>query len=163
MSGLGKLLLILGLVAVGGLALIGGGAWYWWKHYGTEMLEAGAATLEDGRKSGEQLQEAACVSLAVDRHKSGPGLASTVRNSLWLSGCLDTSRPQADFCDGVPNEANPLAVGTWTAGACVQRGLADPYCSSLLQAVAKYCSSGARSEKLKKRPPSGNPPPLPTT
>lgn len=158
MSSGGKLLLILGLMAVGGVLLIGGGAWYWWQHHGMDFLESGKAVIEDGRKSGEKLQEGGCVALAVDRHKAGPGMAATIRNSVWLTGCLDTSGPQADFCDGVPSPENPIAVGLWTAGACLQHGLSDSYCSSLFQNVPKYCSSPARAEKMK-----AGPPPMPPT
>ncbi len=153
MSGLGKLFLILGLIAIAGVLAIGGGAWYWWKHHSTEFLEAGKATIEDGRKSGERLQESGCVTEAVARHKSGPGMASTIRNSVWLAGCLDTSSPQADFCEGVPSPDNPLTVGVWTAGACLQYGLADSYCSSLFQNVSKYCASPERAGKMKTSPP----------
>src|SRR5262245_8776987 len=153
MSSLGRLFLILGLIALAGLLAIGGGAWYWWTHHSQEFLESGKATIEDGRKSGGKLLEGGCVALAVDRHKAGPGMASTIRNSVWLSGCLDTSSPQADFCDGVPSPENPVAVGIWTAGTCLQYGLTDPYCSSLFQNISKYCASPERAGKMRTGPP----------
>jgi hypothetical protein len=158
MTGLGKLFLMLGLIAVVGLLALGGGAWYWWKHHSAEFLEAGTAAIEDGRKSGASLQESGCVAQVVARHKSGPGMTSTIRNSVWLSGCLDTSSPQADFCDGVPSPENPVAVGVWAAGACIQHGLGDPYCSNLFQNVATYCASSARTGKMR-----DGPPPMPPT
>jgi hypothetical protein len=153
MTGIGKLFLILGLIAVGGVVLIGGGVWYWWKHHSAEFLEAGKATLADGRKSGESLEESGCVIHAVERHKADGSMGSVIRNSVWLSGCLDTSKPQQGFCDGVPSEDNPFAVGVWAAGACVHYGLADPYCHTLFQEVSKYCSSPARSGKTRNDPP----------
>jgi hypothetical protein len=158
MSGIGKLFLILGLIAIAGLLAIGGGAWYWWKHHSTDFLEGGKAVMEDGRKSGATLQESGCVTQAVARHKSGPSIASTVRTSVWLTMCLDTSSPQADFCDGVPVPENPVAVGVWAAGACSQHGLADPYCSSIFQSVSSYCASPARTGKMRTGPP-----PIPPT
>src|SRR5262245_438311 len=166
MSSAGKLFLILGLIAVGGVIAIVGGAWYWWDRHGAEFLESGQAVIEDGRRSGERLQESGCVKEAVVRHTSdgGPGIASTIRNSVWLSGCLDTSSPQADFCHGVPSPDNPVAVGTWTAGVCVRHGFADPYCSSLFQNVPKYCASPERAEKMKAgAPPAIAPGPSPET
>jgi hypothetical protein len=163
MSSAGKLLLILGLIAIGGVIAIAGGAWYWWDRHGSEFLESGKATMEDGRRSGERLQESGCMKEAVARHTSdgGPGLASTVRNSVWLGGCLDASSPQADFCSGIPSPDNPVAVGTWTAGVCIQHGFSDPFCSSLFQNVPKYCASPERAEKMKAAPlPAATPPGL---
>jgi hypothetical protein len=158
MSGIGKLFLILGLIAIAGLLAIGAGAWYWWKHHSADFLEGGKAVMEDGRKSGERLLESGCVAQAVARHKAGPGMASTVRNSVWLTACLDTSGPQADFCIGVPTPENPVAVGMWAANICAQYGLTDPYCSSIFNNVATYCASSARGTKMK-----SGPPPVPPT
>jgi hypothetical protein len=158
MTGVGKLFLILGLTAIGGVLAIGGGAWYWWRHHSAEFLEAGRAAIEDGRKSGASLEEGGCVIHAVERHKGERSMTSAIRNSVWLNGCLDTSKPQQGFCDGVPSQDNPISVGVWAANTCVQYGVADPYCHTLFQEVSKYCSSPARAGKTR-----NGPPPVPMT
>jgi len=158
MSGIGKLFLILGLIAIAGLLAITGGAWYWWKHHSVEFLEAGKATLADGRRSGESLEEGGCVIRAVESHKGERSIGSAIRNSVWLSACLQTSKPQQGFCDGVPSQDNPLAVGVWAASACAYHVLSDPYCHTLFQEISKYCSSPARAAKTR-----DGPPPVPPT
>ena len=157
MTGLGKLFLILGAIAIGGVLLIGGGAWYWWGQHATEFLEAGKATIAEGEKSGDKLDENGCVVLALERHKSdwNRTIASVIRNGLWLTGCLDTSMPQKTFCEGVPSEDNPLAAGVWAGSICIQHGLSDPYCHTLFQNVSKYCYSPKRAAKIKTGAPPG--------
>ncbi len=151
MAGLGKLFLILAAIAIGGLLLIGGGAWYWWDQHSTELIESAKASVADGQRSGGKLQESDCVVHALERHKSdwNRSMASVIRNGLWLTGCLDTSRPQQRFCEGVPPEDNPLVTGVWAGSACTQHGLSDPYCHTLFQNVSKYCSSPRRAQKIK--------------
>ena len=151
MAGLGKLFLTLVIIAIGGLLLIGGGAWYWWNQHSAELIEAAKATVAEGQQSGRTLEESGCVIQALERHKAdwNRTMASAIRNGLWLTGCLDASRPQQRFYDGVPPEDNPVATGVWAGSACVHYGLTDPYCHTLFQNVSKYCASPRRAAKLK--------------
>jgi hypothetical protein len=149
-----KLLLILLAIAAAGILAIGAGAWYWWSHHSKDFLESGKAVMLEGQAAGRKLDEAACVAFAVDRHrKDGAGsMGASVRNNLWLTGCLEASRPQPKFCEGVPSYDSAVAVGTWAGLSCAQQGLSDPYCGNLYGGVAKYCSSPARARKLGKEP-----------
>jgi hypothetical protein len=146
-----KLFLILAGIAVAGVLLIGAGAWYWWDRHSGELIEAAKVAVADGQKSGRRLEEAACVVLALERHKAdwNRSMASTVRNGLWLNGCLDTASPQQRFCEGVPPADSPVAIGVWAGSSCVQHGYSDPYCQTLFQNISKYCSSPKRAEKLR--------------
>jgi hypothetical protein len=151
MSKLAKLFLTLGLVAVVGVAAIVGAAWYWWKKNGTEFVETTKAAMDEGHESGRQLKESECLDLAVEKHKAEASdtFNGAVRNSLWLTACLEASQPQQKFCADVPAETEFIKLSIWVSQSCSQRNLSDPYCQTLFQNVAKYCSSPERAEKLR--------------
>jgi uncharacterized membrane protein YhaH (DUF805 family) len=131
------------------LALAGSG-WYWWAHHGEEFLASGRSATEEGRRAGASIDEGDCVVQALHRHTANGDLAlgSSVLNALSLTGCLQTSRAQAPFCDGVPARNEAFAGGAWIAAECSQRGLSDNFCPNLFQQVVYYCSSPARAAKL---------------
>jgi hypothetical protein len=151
MSSNTKVLLIL-IAAVLGLAgLVAGGAWYWWRQNSADLLESGSAAMTEGNHLGRTTDEAGCVTALVERHKAdgSKSLGASVRNNLWVTACLEASKISGKFCDGVPHGDSIIALGTWSAAACVQHGFADPYCGNVFSAVPKYCSSPAREHKLK--------------
>ena len=152
-----KLFVILAAIALAGALLIGGGAWFWWTRYGTEFLDSGKTAMLEGEVSGRALDEGGCMTQAIERHKAdwNRGMASAVRNNIWLSGCLSTSRAQEKFCDDVPSYDNIVAASLWAASTCASLGLSDSYCGNLVSNAVKYCSSPARGEKLRRGAPSG--------
>jgi hypothetical protein len=156
MTSLSKVFLTLAAIAVASLVLIGGGAWYWWDQNSADLLDAGKAAISEGQKSGSDLDEEDCVASALDRHKAdgNRSFGSALRNNLWLSGCLNASRPQERFCTSVPVQSEAIAVALWSAQLCAQHDLSDSYCPNLLQGVAKYCSSSQRADKLNRSVPS---------
>jgi hypothetical protein len=155
MSSLSKVFLTLAAIAVVGVLLVGGGAWFWWNHNGADMLEAGKVAIQEGQRSGTELTESSCVSTSMDRHKAGANssFSSALRNNLWLTGCLNASKPQEQFCAGVPRQDEILTMAMWSAQKCAQSGIEDSTCPNLLQSIAKYCASPQRAEKLKENIP----------
>ena len=147
-----KLLVILAAIAVGGSLLIGGGAWYWWTYHGTEFLESGKVAIMEGEASGRALDEGGCMAQAIERHKAdwNRTMPSAIRNNLWLTGCLDTSRVQDKFCEDLPAEDDIMAAALWAASACANNGMSDSYCGKLVSNAVKYCSSPTRAKKLKR-------------
>lgn len=148
---MGKLFAILAAIALAGVLLIGGMSWYWWTRYGSEILDSGKAAMVEGEASGRDLDEGGCMTRAIEKHKSdwNRTMASAVRNNVWLSGCLDSSRVQEKFCDDVPSGDNAVAAALWAASTCAALGLSDSYCGNLVLNAVKYCSSPARAKKLK--------------
>ncbi len=146
-----KVLLVLAAIAVAGSLLLVGGAWYWWDQNGTAMLDAGKTAMEDGQKDGASLTETSCTSTALDRHKADANrsFGSALRNSVWLSGCLNTSKPQEQFCAGAPSSSEILASALWATQMCSKNGIDDPTCPNLMQSVSKYCASPQREEKFR--------------
>ena len=147
-----NLVLTLISIAVVGVMLIGGVAWYWWHQNSAKLLDGAKAAVSEGYKSGGNLDEGGCVVSALERHKAdwNRSMFSGIRNGLWLTGCLNASKPEEKFCVGVPPQSEVFAVGAWSGIACAQHGLSDPYCPTLFQNISKYCSSSQRVEKLKR-------------
>ena len=154
----GKVVLSAFATAIAAVILLGLGGWYWWKRNAGELLESGKESITLGRESGTTLGESSCLQFALDNHKANPDLSilSSVRNGLWLSGCLETSRVEKDFCSAVPAQDDVIARGVWAGLACAKEGLSDPYCPTLLQNVTKYCSSTTRDEKGSARAGTGS-------
>lgn len=151
MSSNAKVLLILIIIVLGLAAMVTGGAWYWWRQNSADLLESGSVAMDGGHKHGSATDEAGCIAAMVERHKADGSkqLGASVRNSLWLTACLEASKVNEKFCDGVPHGDSIIATGTWAATSCVQHGFSDPYCGNLFSAVPKYCSSPSRANKRK--------------
>jgi hypothetical protein len=132
------------------LLIVAGAGYWWWQKNAAGMIEAGKLAMEDGHKRGMTMEESGCVTEAVSRHKAeaSPSIGGSVKNGLFLRGCLDASKPQAKFCEGVPAKSNAVQVGLWAGQICQGAGLNDPYCPSLMQQVAEYCASPKRTSKL---------------
>ena len=100
---MGKLIAILAVIAVAGVLLIGGGAWYWWSNYGTEFLDSGKTAMLDGQASGRTLDEAGCMLRAIERHKAdwnrtppGRPTLSRIKTGHAGWGFWDTSLTRQD-------------------------------------------------------------------
>jgi hypothetical protein len=151
MSSNKKVLLIIIAAVLGVALLIAGGAWYWWSRNSSEVLDAGATAMTEGQNSGRRLDEGGCMAAAFERHKTDGSqrITAAVRNSLWLTSCLEASKTNDKFCEAVPTPDNLIATGTWGGKSCLQQGFTDPYCAVLFGVVPKYCASATRAQKLK--------------
>lgn len=136
------------------LLLLVAAGWYWWHANGESMMAEGKAAIIEGRKRGAAVDEAACVAEVLERHhldREG-SVSAVMARTIWLSGCLHTSRVAASFCEGVPPADELIKAGTWAGAACTQQGLDVGYCQPLYQQIAEYCSSPLRAAKVA-RPP----------
>lgn len=117
----------------------------------TELSTRADSFFTEGRKVGASFGEAECLRNALARHKEGMSIAfsSSLQNTLWLSGCLQTSHIQDSFCTNVPSPSDIVKETAWAASACKGRGVSDNYCVLLFMAVASYCPSPQRALKLK--------------
>lgn len=143
------LLTVLGVVICSVLVLAGSGRSWWFKH-GDQLIAASRAMVEEGARNGSGMEESACVSEAVERGKTvDASLLSSVKDGLWLKGCLHTSRAQEAFCADIPAKNEILALAAWVNGECARHSMeANPYCSTIFQGVSGYCLSGEHEAKL---------------
>ncbi len=147
-----KTFLLISLVVATFLAALIGAGVYWWHQNSGELMDATKTAITDGEKNGQHLDDEGCVNAALKLHTANgdPGIVSGVKNSMWLTGCFETSKPLEKFCEGVPAMDEYSVVGAWTSKSCVAHGLTDPYCPAIFQNVVAYCSSPVRPQKLKK-------------
>ena len=107
--------------------------------------ESSMTVMRDGEEFGKQTDEQGCLSKALTRMKKTPGLTdgfkSAIDNNLFLTGCLDTSRPTPEFCAGVPPVTEIMASVAWRAESCRKEVKQDPYgyCNNLFSAVQTHC------------------------
>jgi len=140
--GVGAGVVLLGLTAAGS-------AWWLWHRFGPGFLESAKAAQQQGAREGAALDEAACVSAALDRLRANPTMSfgASVRENQRLMACLETSRLSENLSRGVPPIDASIKVGLWASERCNALGLGGPYCGALLQRVAEYCSSPERRKK----------------
>ena len=152
MKTLPKVLLGLGGCALLAVFVAAGGVWWFWDRYGTTIVEGGRVAIEEGKKEGADLDEAGCLAVAVERHRAEgkADLASSIRNTVRLRGCLETSRLTDDFCQEAPTEHEVVRAAMWVSGRCTSLGFTDPYCSSLFQRIPEYCASPERRAKVER-------------
>jgi len=141
-------------IAIAGVAIIGAtlaGAWWWWQQNAERLKESARASYAEGRRAGAALTESGCLAAAFERHRDpqNQAFAESIRTNLILRGCLDVSRVEAAFCEGVPAKDNVVTLGAWAAQRCISLNFADSYCSQILTQVAKHCASPERALKLR--------------
>jgi len=139
-----------GTAMLAGLTLVLAGAIrYGWAVHGNSILAAGEVSMDEGRRAGLSLGESGCLADALRRHGTDKpvSLASSVSNGLRLSGCLESSRTEAQFCERVPPQEDILAAATWGNAACTRQGFSDPFCQNIFQTVVRYCASTDRDGK----------------
>ena len=146
-----NLVLTLISIAVVGVIVIGGIAWFWWQQNSAEFISNAKVVAAEGYKYGGNLNEGECVVRALEKHKAdwNRSIMSGVRNGLWLTGCLSASKLEEKFCVDVPPESEFVSVGVWTGTVCAQHDFSDSYCPSLIRNISKYCSSTERLNKVK--------------
>jgi hypothetical protein len=145
-------LIVIAVIFAAFVLMISAG-WYWWHVHGESVVTSGRAALTDGRRRGAGVDEAACLAEVLQRTRADQdgGMSEVIARSIWLDGCLGTSRPAASLCEGVPPPHEIINMSHWVLAACTRQDLANPGCQSLLQEVAKYCASPGRAAKLARR------------
>jgi hypothetical protein len=137
------------------LVLVAGVGAYWWHRNGQTVVASARTALSDGHRRGLAVDEAGCLAEALERYRGDRdgSMGEVVSRSLWLNGCLGSSRVAASFCEGVPPAREFLNLAAWVTAACQQAGASGQGCQSLYQEVATYCSSPQRAAKAA-RPPT---------
>src|SRR6185369_5697260 len=75
------------------------------KSKGTDWIARGKEARAEGEAFGRGVSESVCVSEAMARYGRDRGMISGVKHRLWLSGCLQTSRLDPEFCTSVPPDS----------------------------------------------------------
>lgn len=147
------LLVVIGCVVIGLIALVGGGVW-WWKSNAEEIIGSIDTAIKAGHAEGAANDERGCLDLALKRHiaPENQGILASARSGMVLTACLEVSKPTPDFCKDVPLKSSPFEGAKWGQDACARYGYTDPYCPSLMQQVTLYCSSPQQAQKRSDTP-----------
>lgn len=122
------------------VGVVGFGA-YWLSTHKDELIRSAESARADGAAFGRRTDNQGCLTEVLRRHKEHHGFSDAILNNLFISGCLDASRPTSGFCDGVPKTSEMTASVSWRLKKCTDAGLSDSYCGNLFGEVQKYCES----------------------
>lgn len=134
-----KVLIVAGAcVLLGAFALIAAGV-YWWTHHSRELIQAGKNAIGEGSEIGKRTDNQGCLDEALSRYRQNRGFVGGMSTGLFLTGCLDSSRPTPGFCDDVPGRREFIKSAQWQIRKCEEAGLPDQYCRQLYSQVQQYC------------------------
>lgn len=137
----------LAIVVIGIVAIVAIG-WFVKSRSG-EWIAQAKSVRADGARFGLTASESQCVDEMMARYRRDPGMMTSVKQSVWLGGCLESSAPQPDFCNGVPAQNEIMRSATWRNSRCAEAGLrSDAVCPNLFTEVQRYCYSEARKKKI---------------
>jgi len=81
---------------------------------------------------------------ALSRLRARPGFTDAIANNLFLNGCLESSRPTAGFCEGVPRGGEFRATIEWQAEQCREANFENNnLCGQIFQQVQQHCERSA--------------------
>ena len=137
-----SVIVVLGIIAVGAIT------WFM-KTRGKALFEQGQALRAEGKSFGGNVTESQCVTQAMDRYRRGRGITGGVRTTVWLSGCLESSAAEPEFCNGVPLTDEFTRTVSWRLERCEQLGFkGDSTCPNIFAEVQRYCEGSKRKEKV---------------
>ena len=137
-----SILLVLGVVAV--VAVV----WFA-KTKGTELMTRAEQARDQGLAFGKYTTESECQAEALKRYSGDRGIMSGVKHGVWLTGCLEASTLEPDFCKDVPAQTDIQAAAIWRTERCKAAGITgDASCPNVLAPVQEYCESSVRRQKM---------------
>ena len=118
---------------------------YWISRNKDAWIAKGKEVMTEGRDAGRKTDNQGCVDESISRYKKGPGFASTLSNSIFMRGCLESSRPTRGFCDDVPRQTEFIKSAQWRLSQCTRVDLKkDNNCQHLFTPVQQFCEERAR-------------------
>jgi hypothetical protein len=134
-----KVFIVLGVCFFLGVFAVVGAGVYWWTHHSRELFQAGENAMKQGTDFGKKTDNQGCLDEALSRYRQNKGFGGAISNSLFLTNCLNESRPTSNFCDDVPRPFDFIRSAQWQIKKCEEAGLSDPYCRQLYGQVQQYC------------------------
>ena len=146
MPGWAKALLIIGTAVLLLIVLVVGAGVFWWTQNKDALKARAKEAAADGREFGKRSDNQGCVDETMARYKKEQGFFSALKYQRFMDGCLATSRPTPEFCDGLPL-GNMMKMAAWQDALCQRYDLAnDRNCKQLSMPVVMFCGAKKRSE-----------------
>jgi hypothetical protein len=136
--GMRALLVLFGcaVLAVVMLVLVG---WWWWTQNGESFSKETMGGMQQGIAFGKGADNDACLQEGYARLRRDPD-AEGMGHLMFMTGCLQISRPSRNFCSDAPSRWNQFAASRWTAARCAAEQLETPICTGMLSAVVNFCA-----------------------
>lgn len=129
-------------IVFGGLAgvalLLAAARAYWWSKNGDAFPETGMQANQQGAAFGNTTDNEGCLGESLVHHDPCDGFGCQIANNIFLIGCLNSSTPSVDFCEGVPFESSNLASASWRVEPCGSRGRSGSFCNELFGQIQSY-------------------------
>jgi hypothetical protein len=140
MPGWAKALIIVAVLLVVFVVAIVAAGVFWWSRNKDTLIAKGKAQVTEGKETGRATDNQGCVNQSVDRYKADRGFTAVIGNSIFMSTCLQASRPTPGFCDDVPRQMEFTATAKWRLAQCEHFDLSgDKYCQQLFTPVQQFC------------------------
>ena len=115
---------------------------YWISRNKDAWIAKGKEVMTEGRDAGRKTDNQGCVDESISRYKKEPGFASTLSNSIFMRGCLESSRPTRGFCDDVPRQFEFIKTVQWRISQCRRVDPEkDTNCQNLFAPVQQFCEA----------------------
>ena len=115
---------------------------YWISRNKDAWIAKGKEVMTEGRDFGRKTDNQGCVDESISRYKKEPGLTSTISNSIFMRGCLESSSPTRGFCDEVPKQTEFIKTAQWRISQCRRVDLEkDTNCQNLFAPVQQFCEA----------------------
>ena len=130
-----------GVLLIGAIVVVVGGI-FALNYVEKSMGEAYAGVEAEGREFGKTVDQRGCIDEGIRRSRSmGPlDLSRAIALSTYVDACLETCRPTAGFCDGLPSFWS-MKDAEWSAAQCRKAGV-DPEktgCIHVLKRQYQFC------------------------
>ena len=131
-----------GVLLIGAIVVVVGGIMAM-KYWGKPFVEATARFEQEGREFGKTTDQQGCMDEGVRRSRSAGVLdiSAGMGLAVFVDSCLKSSRPTANFCDGVPSFWS-MEDSEWAMAECKKEG-ADPEktaCIHIMKRKHQFCS-----------------------
>jgi|ERR1051326_118364 hypothetical protein len=115
---------------------------FWVAHNKDSWIARGKEVMTEGRDFGRGTDNQGCVDESISRYQKAPGISSTISNSIFMRGCLESSRATAGFCDDVPRQTEFIKSAQWRISQCTHFKLEkDSNCQNLFTPVQQFCEA----------------------
>jgi hypothetical protein len=126
------------------LMAIGMGLAAWFVANNAERwAQSGRDKMDAGRAAGASLDSRGCVDRAMAEYRKDTGPIMALAQRFWLSGCLETAKPEYDICPTIKGESVAGRIGELIASRtafCARHDLtADQNCQQMAEAVESFC------------------------
>jgi hypothetical protein len=109
-----------------------------WTAPGKKVSQRMDERAREGIEFGKTAEQRDCINEGFTRGKKTAlyDVTGQVENHSFVRGCLQTSRPTAGFCDGVPSRSKNIFVA-WDEKQCEQSEV--PGCEGILREQVHAC------------------------